>query len=69
MLKISSGELELIGMILVAKSKIEKIRIPHRDQCPATDDSGHPAKCTCGADEHNTAVREALSALEIKTAS
>jgi len=65
MSKPSSFELELIQKITRATSKIESLRRSHLATCPV-EDPHMSGQCTCGANEHNCKVNEALSDLKIE---
>lgn len=56
---------QLLEKIVRAKIHLEGRSVPHKMSCPAEDLTGHPARCTCGADEANAPVERALAALKL----
>lgn len=56
---------QLMEKILRAKIEIERLPKKSHVMCPADDDTGYPAACRCGADDHNKPIENALRQLKL----
>jgi len=57
---------QLIEKIVRAKIALQQSGYkPHASWCHAEDLTEHPAPCNCGAESHNSSVRQAIQDLDL----